>query len=168
MKRRTLLALLTVLLALLAGALAFTCCYQMSLGPAGCHAPSTANELEWLRNQYHLSDAQYERIRQLHAAFTSRCARMCSRVAVERGRLSALIQAGGGPSPEIEQALQSTASLELECRRSTLAHIYEVAAVMPPEEGRRYLATMTAAIIAPGMPGKAADCAQACDTERPR
>ena len=93
---------------------------------------------------------------------------MCRRVGIQRAHLSTLIQAGLETSPEMLEALKATAALELECRQATLSHIYAVAAVMSPGEGRRYVAAMSASIIAPGMPAKAANCANACDMTHPR
>jgi len=169
MKKRLLLAALTLVIAVLAGVLAFVACFHASV-PECCrdHHP-LAKELGWLQHEYHLSDAQLERVHQLHADFTPRCAEMCRRVGIQRARLSTLIQAGHEASPEVAEALKTTAALELECRQASLSHIYAVAAAMPPEEGRRYIATMTAAIVAPGMPaGKAGNSAMSCDMNHPQ
>lgn len=125
---------------------------------------STAGvELGWMRHEYHLSDAHFARVQELHADYAPRCAAMCQRVAIQRTHLAELIQVARESSPEVIQALKETASLELECRQATLSHLYAVAAAMPQEAGRRYLTTMTASIVAPGMPGKAVDCAKACE-----
>jgi len=170
MKKRLLLAVLTLIVAVLAGAIAFVACYHASVTPSCCrdHHP-VAKELGWLQHEYHLSDAQLERIQQLHADFAPRCAEMCRRVGTQRARLAALIQAGHETSSEVAEALKATAALELECRQASLSHIYAVAAAMPPEEGHRYVSTMTAAIVAPGMPaGKAGNSAMSCDTNHPR
>ena len=163
MKQRLLLAALILFAAVLAGALAFMVAYRGASGPACCRKHSSAGELGWLRQEYQLSDAQFERIAQLHAEYAPRCAEMCQRVRVERARLSRLIQEARATTPEVAEALRQTAALELQCRQATLSHIYAVAAEMPPEEGRRYVAALSAAIVAPGMPGKAGDCAKACD-----
>jgi len=168
MKKRLLLAALILLVAILAGALSFVACYRAALVPECCRSNPSARELGWLRHEYHLSDAQFERISQLHAEHAVRCAAMCQRVGEQRTRLSALIQASHETSPEVVEALNATVALEKECRQATLSHIYAVAAVMPPEEGRRYIATMSASIIAPGMPAKAENCTEACDMAHPR
>jgi len=168
MRKRFLLAAVTLIVAILAGALAFILCYRAAVTPECCLHEPFAKELGWLRHEYHLSDVQFERIAQLHADYAPRCAQMCQRVGIQRARLSALIQAGHETSPDIAEALKATASLELECRQATLSHIYAVAAVMPPEEGRRYIATMSAALVAPNMPGKAGNCTKTCDMTHPQ
>ncbi|MEI6562526.1 MAG: periplasmic heavy metal sensor [Verrucomicrobiota bacterium] len=158
MKKRLWLAALILCMAALAGALAFVTVYRPAVVPECCRLHSSAKELDWLRHEYHLSDAQFERIAQLHADYAPRCAAMCQRVGVQRDRLSALIQAAHETSPEVLEALNATAALEAECRQATLSHIYAVAAVMPPGEGRRYIATLSASLVAPSAPGKAGDC----------
>ena len=168
MKKRLWLAALILSVAVLAGALAFVIAYRHAVVPECCRNHSSAQQLGWLRQEYHLSDAQFERMAQLHADYAPRCAAMCQRVGVQRDRLSALIQEARTTTPEVAEALQKTAALEAECRQATLAHIYTVAAEMPPEEGRRYVAAMSASIVAPGMPGKAGDCGKACDMAHPR
>ena len=168
MKQRLLLAALILMAAVLAGALAFVAAYRGASAPDCCRNHSSARELGWLRQEYQLSDAQFERIVQLHTEYAPRCAEMCQRVRVERARLARLIQEARATTPEVAEALQQTAALELQCRQATLAHIYAVAAEMPPGEGRRYVAALSAAIVAPGMPGKTGDCAKACEMPHSR
>ena len=168
MNKRLWLAALTLFVAVLAGALAFFACYRAAVVPECCRDHPAAKELGWLRHEYRLSDAQFERIEQLHADYAPRCAQMCQRVAAQRARLAALIQAARETSPEVTEALQATAALEQECRQATLSHIYAVAAVMPPEEGRRYVASMSASIVAPSAPGKGGNCGETCDMTHPR
>ncbi|MCX6966338.1 MAG: hypothetical protein NTZ46_00925 [Verrucomicrobia bacterium] len=162
MNKRFWLAALTVLMAVLAGTLAFLACYRAV--PACCRDAHSSKELGWLRHEYHLSSPQFERIEKLHADYAPRCAQMCQRVGAQRARLSALIQGAHETSPEVAEALKTTAALEWECRQATLSHVYAVAAVMTPEEGRRYVATMSASIVAPSALGKTGDCAtKACN-----
>ena len=168
MKNRLLLAAIILLVAVLAGSLAFVASYRAACAPACCRNHASTKELGWLRHEYHLSDAQFERIEKLHAEHAVRCAAMCQRIDVQRARLSTLIQASPAMSPEVSEALKATVALESECRESTLAHIYAVAAVMPPEEGRRYVAMMSASIITPGAPGKAAHSVGHCEMTHSR
>ena len=168
MKKRLLLAGLILCVAVLAGALAFVAAYRSAGVSECCLNNAPTRELGWLQNEYHLSDAQMERVTQLHADYAPRCAAMCQRVREQRARLARLIQDARESSPELTEALQATAALELQCRQATLSHIYTVAAVMAPEEGRRYVATMSASIVAPGMPGKADDNIKECDMAHPQ
>ena len=168
MKKPLWLAALILLAAVLAGALAFVGAYRATLGPECCRNHPSAQQLGWLRQEYHLSASQFERIAQWHADYAPQCAERCRRIGIQRARLSALIQEARTPTPEVVEALQKTAALEAECRQATLAHIYAVAAEMPPEEGRRYVAAMAASIVAPGRPGKAGDCAKTCDMAHPQ
>ena len=168
MRNRRWLPALILLVALFAGALAFFICYRVTLVPECCQNQPSAKKLGWLRHEYHLTNTQFERIAQLDADHIPRCAEMCQRVRDQRARLSSLIQAGNQTSPEVAEALKATAALELECRQATLTHIYAVAAVMSPEEGRRYITAMSASIIAPGMPGKSENCDTACDMAHPQ
>ena len=163
MNKRLLLAALILCAAVLAGALAFAACYRAAVVPECCRNPASARELDWLRHEYHLSDAQFERIAQVHADYAPRCAEMCRRVCGQRARLAELTLHARATTPEVVEALKAAAALEVECRQATLFHIYAVAAVMSPEEGSRYVAAMLPSVLAPSAPGKMSDCTQTCD-----
>ncbi|MEI6351414.1 MAG: periplasmic heavy metal sensor [Verrucomicrobiota bacterium] len=151
-------SLITALVVVAAGALAFGGYYWLSVRPVMALVHQPEGEMEWLRHEYHLSDAQFQRVSQLHDEYSPKCAEMCRKISDQRIRLSALILAGGEVTPELTEALAKSTALELECRQALLGHIYRVAATMSLEDGRRYVATMSARIIMPAGQSKPMMC----------
>ncbi|HYR57913.1 MAG TPA: periplasmic heavy metal sensor [Chthoniobacteraceae bacterium] len=107
--------------------------------------------MEWLRDEYHLSDAQFARVRQVHADYAPKCDLNCGRIAKANARLGALIEANKTFTPELDAAMNECATVQAECRRALLRHIYEVSAEMSPADGARYVQMMAARIVEPGL-----------------
>jgi Spy/CpxP family protein refolding chaperone len=106
-------------------------------------------EMEWLRQEFKLTDPQFDRIRELHESYHPKCERMCGKIASSRARLDHLIDANHSVTAEVESAFKEYATLEEECRQEMLGHIYEVGAAMSPENGTRYLRMMKDHILLP-------------------
>ena len=100
---------------------------------------STKPELAWLKSEFNLSDVEFKRICDLHAAYMPRCAEMCRRVDQQNKRLMELLSSTNGMTPEIQAAVAEGARIRGECQNNMLAHFLEVSRTMPPEQGRRYL-----------------------------
>jgi hypothetical protein len=137
--RRSLLILLAVLLAgaAIAGTsylLARRICL-LQLAPAG-------NDLAWLRDEFHLSEAEIQRIRQLHEGYLPKCRENCARIAAKKQELQTALDKAQGMTPEAQQKLAEVAALRAKCQGNMLAHFYEVSRAMPSEQGRRYLVEM--------------------------
>jgi hypothetical protein len=113
-------------------------------------------ELVWLRREFHLTDAQFQRIRALHTAYTGRCDLMCQRIMQSNSALETAISKSRGVTPEIQRAMEDAAQVQRECQESMLAHIYEVSEQMEPSSGKRYLQMMMQKIIQPGLPSNTA------------
>src|SRR5207253_10759421 len=107
--------------------------------------------MEWLRPEYHLTDAQFSRIRELHGEYAPKCDLMCEKIAKANGRLDQLIKASKTFTPEMDAAMNECVTVQTECRRALLRHIYEVSAEMSLADGARYLQMMTARIVEPGV-----------------
>ena len=106
--------------------------------------------LAWLQTEYHLTDAQLARARELQDAYQPKCMAMCRQIDAKNAELQTLLAATNTITPEIRQSLAETAQLRVECEQAMLAHFYEVAQIMPPEQGRRYLAWVQSATMMPG------------------
>ena len=113
----------------------FTCTFS-----ARIMAHSSQPELAWLKEEFHLDEAEFKRISELHAAYLPQCAAMCRQIAGQNERLKALLAATNQVTGEIETVIAESARLRGECQRNMLRHFYEVSRTMPQEEGRRYLA----------------------------
>lgn len=108
-------------------------------------------QLEWLRREFQLTDAQFTKVKQLHDAYRPGCDQMCQRIAAANSEADALISTSQGVTPEIDAALKKCAALQNDCRQALLAHVYAVSAEMSPSEGQRYTRMMTARIVQPGL-----------------
>ncbi|XHR30317.1 MAG: Spy/CpxP family protein refolding chaperone [Chthoniobacteraceae bacterium] len=149
MKRLFLILLVTALVA--AGGY-FAAFHLMAHGtPTQCLMNQPDCGMQWLKSEYHLTDAQYAKIAQMHSDYRPTCDLLCARVATANEKLNELIAASPVVTPEIEAELKEWALLQNDCRVAMLRHVYAVAAEMKPEEGRRYIQMATARIAAPGM-----------------
>ena len=99
-----------------------------------------APELAWLKEEFHLSDADFARVCRLHESYLAGCAERCRQIDEKNARLKQLLASTNRVTPEIERTLQEAAQLRAECQRKMLEEFYEVSRSMPPEQGRRYLA----------------------------
>jgi hypothetical protein len=113
-------------------------------------------ELIWLRREFHLTDAQFQRIQALHAAYVGKCDLMCQRIMDANAVLDAAISRNRRVTPEVQQAMAEAARVQQDCRQSMLAHVYEVSAQMSPSSAARYLQMMKQRIIQPGLPANTA------------
>jgi hypothetical protein len=125
--------------------------YWCAIAPARDMLARSGGEMEWLRHEYHLNDAQFARIEQLHREYTPKCDRMCEKIMKADVRLDEIIGANASVTPEVEAALKESAAVQEECRQAMLGHIYAVSAEMSREDGARYLQMMKTRIIEPAL-----------------
>jgi hypothetical protein len=105
-----------------------------------CPEPGKAPELAWLKQEFHLGDAEFARISEMHEQYLRGCAERCHRIDIKNEELARLLAATNSITPEIEKALGDSALLRAECQKKMLEHFYQVSQTMPPEQGKRYLA----------------------------
>lgn len=98
-----------------------------------------APELAWLQDQFHLTDAEFTHIRQMHEAYLEGCAQRCAKIDEINLHLRGLLAETNTVTPEIERTLAQAAAFRAECQAKMLQHFYEVSRTMPAEQGRRYL-----------------------------
>ena len=137
--RRSLLILLTVLVA---GAAITGASYLLGCRLCARQLAGSGDDLAWLRREFRLSDADMQRIRQLHEGYLPKCHENCALIAAKKRELQAALDHAQGMTPEAQQKLDEVAALRAKCQANMLAHFYEVSRAMPPEQGRRYLAEM--------------------------
>ncbi len=134
---------------LLAGT-AYACIYLTCTASQRFVGKNEKPALAWLRQEYQLSDAQFARVRELHEAYHPKCMEMCRKIDEKNGQLQTLLAATNVITLEIRQTLAQAAQLRTDCQAAMLVHFYEVARVMPPEQGRRYLAWVQKETLMPG------------------
>ncbi len=131
---------LILVLGLLAAAAAYGCIYFVCMSPVRSLQKSDKPELAWLKEEFKLSDAEFKRVSELHAAYLPQCRDMCREIDAQNVKLQTLLSSATNMTPEITAALTETARLRSECQSMMLRHFFQVSQTMPPEEGRRYLA----------------------------
>ena len=136
MKKGTLI----LVLGLVAAAVAYGCIYFACTASARSLQQSKRPELAWLKEEFNLSDAEFKRVAELHAAYLPQCAEMCRQIDDQNQRLRKLLTATNQMTTEIEAAIAESSRLRGECQSNMLKHFYEVSRTMPPDQGRRYLA----------------------------
>lgn len=101
--------------------------------------PADEDQVAWLTREFELSPTQAAAVERLHLDYIPLCSDHCARIVEARERLAA--------SPA-DPALQAEVRrLERVCQEATLAHVREVAACMPPDQGRRFLALVEPRIL---------------------
>lgn len=101
-----------------------------------------ADDLSWLRNEFHLSDAEMIRVRKLHTDYGPQCMEMCAQMAAKKNELAAALAGATNLTVEAQNRLDELHALRAQCQTQMLRHFFEVSRTMPPEPGRRYLAEM--------------------------
>jgi hypothetical protein len=135
--KRTLLILVS---GLALAVLAYAGVYHTRTAAGSCCLMESKNpELSWLKKEFHLSDAEFTRISQLHEQYLAGCAERCRRIDEKNQELATLLAATNTVTPQIEKALADTAQLRADCQKQMLQHFYNVSRTMPPEQGKRYL-----------------------------
>ncbi len=110
-------------------------------------ARSPEPELAWLKEEFHLSDAEFERISQMHDSYLTGCAQRCQLINEKNKALKVLLAATNTITQQIQNTLAEAAQLRAECQAKMLQHFYEVSRTMPPEQGKRYLEWVQAQTI---------------------
>jgi hypothetical protein len=125
---------------LLVSTVTFAACYY--LGTASCRSMmrQPQPELAWLKKEFHLNDAEFARISEMHQAYLPQCRMRCKRIAKQNQRLEGLLANATTVTPEIQNLLAERAQTRAQCETEMLNHFLEVSRTMPPEQGRRYLA----------------------------
>ena len=138
-------SLLILSLALVAGGVVFAASYVLAQRICATHAASSADDLDWLRREFRLSDAELQRVRELHEGYMPKCAEMCKQIAAKKREVEAALNATTNLSVErdpLGRKLGELALLRAQCQLEMLQHFVEVSRAMPEGQGRRYLAEM--------------------------
>ncbi len=128
--------------ALALGAMVFAGSFWIARQCCVRQTTASADDLDWLRREFQLNDAELARVRQLHDGYLPKCAEMCLRIAAKKRELEATVSGATNVNPAIEQTLVELGELRARCQAQMLQHFAEVSQAMPPEQGRRYLAEM--------------------------
>ena len=137
--RRSLFILLGVLAA---GAVVFAGSYLLAQRICARQFADPVDDLGWLRREFHLSDAEMARIRELHEGYLPICGEMCRLIEARKREVEASLAGATNVSAVAEQQLADLAALRARCQTQMLRHFAEVSQAMPPEQGHRYFSEM--------------------------
>lgn len=127
-------------LGLIAAGAAYACIYFACTAPARNLRQSEKPELAWLKEEFKLSGAEFKRVSELHSAYLPQCREMCRKIDAQNAQLQKLLADATDVTPGIETALAEASRLRADCQTMMLRHFLQVSRMMPPEQGRRYLA----------------------------
>ena len=85
-----------------------------------------ADDLSWLRAEFHLDALEMARIRELHEGYLPKCAEMCAKIAAKKGELEAALGSGTNINPEAQVKLNELAALRAQCQAQMLQHFATV------------------------------------------
>jgi hypothetical protein len=135
-------SLIVVLGALALSAAVFAGSYFVSQRASAVYCANPADDLGWLRTEFHLNDAQMVRVRHLHENYLPQCAKMCALIAAKKAEVQAALANATNVTAETQAKLTELGELRAQCQGQMLQHFITVGQAMPPEQGRRYLAEM--------------------------
>jgi hypothetical protein len=104
-------------------------------------------ELEWLRQEFKLTDEQFAKVSELHLAYRPTCEDLCAKVMASQTKMKKLVGVGTQVSPELKAALQEHATLHVECQTAMLNHLYQTATCLSLDQARHYLDAMLPQVI---------------------
>ncbi len=107
-------------------------------------------ELEWLRREYQLSETQFSEIREKHEAHDIVCQELCRDLVNVQKEFESVISTHPQVSPEVQEALAAWTRQRNRCYETTLAHMYDVSAVMNEDAASRYRESIFRHLIIPG------------------
>jgi len=135
-------SLVILLAALMVGAGIFAGSYSTTCRLCSASTQRPVDDLAWFREEFHLNDAEMAQVRLLHDGYLPECARMCTQIAAKKREISVALGDGTNVTAEVQRKLFELGELRAQCQGQMLQHFIAVSRVMPPEQGKRYLAEM--------------------------
>jgi hypothetical protein len=129
-----------LLLGVVGSIAAFSISYRAGTASSRALMNQPQPELAWLKKEFQLSDADYERTAALHQQYLPRCAERCRAIEAQNEKLRELLAKSPDKTDEIQAVMIARARIRGECEAEMLQHFIQVSRTMPPEQGQRYLA----------------------------
>jgi len=107
-------------------------------------------ELEWLRREYQISDAQFTEIQRRHEAHDVICKKLCLGLVEARKKLDAAIAGSPEMGSGVVDALAAWSHQREICREAAIEHMYSISSVMEPDQAVRYRERIYRELIVPG------------------
>lgn len=95
--------------------------------------------LRWLKAEYHLDDATFERVSALHRDYFQQCDKMCRQIDAADRPLLWRARHQVRKAGEIDSQFVKEQAICADCEKAATDHLKQVAALMPPDQGKRFL-----------------------------
>jgi hypothetical protein len=112
---------------------------------------AAGDPLAWMQQEFQLDDATFTKVQALHTAYAPTCADLCRAIARANSRVRDLTAQSRTMTPELADAIREAQLRQADCRTAMLRHIYETAALLPPEAATRYLSAVTGRLCEDGI-----------------
>lgn len=133
---------LIILLLLLAGAAAFCLTHSFRTAEPKAALLNKMPELAWVRSELKLTDEQFAKVSELHAAYRPKCEEMCRRILEAHRKLDSLAAKDSVVTEEMRAAIREHANIHAECQEAMLKHLYQTADLLDSQQAAKYLETM--------------------------
>jgi hypothetical protein len=140
--KTSLKVLLTLLAITVLGVVGYFCGYRMGCDPVLHEAARYKDSMAWLRYEFHLTPAQFEAIKDLHAGYAGTCDEHCRNIRAAMSERDRLATSRPEDKAEVAAADRRIQELSTHCETVLGQHLEKVAALMSPADGERYLAMM--------------------------
>ncbi len=115
------------------------------------HHAAAGDPLAWMQQEFRLDDATFAKVKALHTAYAPVCADLCLAIAKANTRVRDLTAQSRTMTPELADAIREAQLRQADCRTAMLRHIYETAALLPPDAAPRYLEAVTGRLCEDGI-----------------
>jgi methyl-accepting chemotaxis protein len=137
----------TLIVLVIAAVAAGFACYHFSSVPELHAAARKGDAMAWLRTDFNLSERQFAEIQRLHEAYAPSCEEHCRMVRQAIKTRDELRKSQGADSAATTEADRALQQLRATCESAITVHVQQVAAVMSPEVGKRYLTLVLPKIV---------------------
>jgi Spy/CpxP family protein refolding chaperone len=116
--------------------------YHFTCDPVLHEAARQGDTMTWLKREFHLTPAQFAAIEKLHQEYSGTCDEHCRAIREAVRERAALRAARPVDAAAVAAADQRVRELQTRCETALMKHLAQVAALMSPADGRRYLETV--------------------------
>jgi hypothetical protein len=96
--------------------------------------------MAWLKHEYQLDDATFEKVTAAHRAYFRACEKRCNELDELSSHFLSQLKTDTTPKSDLDAVHLLQENHCTDCRLAMIAHVHEVAALMPPDVGRRFIA----------------------------
>ena len=140
---------------LLAGAISFLVfnrfpCEKVSKLYSTCRH----SESRFLNNYLKLAESQRKKVEDLEKSFSEKKRALCDQICDKRNRLSRLLTEASAGRREIDRKVEEINSLQGELEKGVIDHIFEVKAILTPEQQDKFLSLIAKELCRNNMRGR--------------